>query len=77
MTLLNSPKTLPLYFRSSYGLGFRDGRKGGEMLGWWFAPGFYFLFFFSFPLLKRLFKRIYLSRIFNKELQKPWRNVRA
>lgn len=47
------------------------------MLGWWFAPGFYFLFFFSFPLLKRLFKRIYLSRIFNKELQKPWRNVRA
>lgn len=43
------------------------------MLGGGLLPVFIYFFF----LLKRLFKRIYLSRIFNKELQKPWRNVRT
>lgn len=74
MTRLNSPKTFPLYFRSSYGLGFRNGRKGGEMLGGGLLLVFIYLIIF-FP--KRLFKRIYLSRIFNKELQKPWHNART
>lgn len=70
MTLLNSPKSFLLYFRSSYGLGFRNGIKEGEMLG----DGFLFFFFLN-PLLKRLFERI--CRIFNKELQKAWHNART
>lgn len=46
MTLLNSPKSFPLYFRSSYGLGFRNGIKEGEMLGGGLLLGLG-LFFFS------------------------------
>lgn len=42
MTLLNSPKSFLLYFRSSYGLGFRNSIKEGEMLG----DGSLSLFFF-------------------------------
>lgn len=71
MTLLNSPKSFLLYFRSSYGLGFRNSIKEGEMLG----DGSLSLFFFLSPLLKRLFERI--CRIFNKELQKAWHNART
>lgn len=77
MTLLNSPKSFPLYFRRSYVLVFKNAIKEGEMLGGGLLLRCFFLFFPPPFLFKRLFERIYLSRIFNKDLQKPWHNART